>query len=85
MGLSHFVEVALQSIVCFLCAVSFLLPEELPSMVFGLLGRRLVVATEATVATVSTLLALDGSFTCESDVEAAMLALSDLDAVIQEV
>lgn len=59
--------------------------SQLPSMVFGLLSRRLVAATEATAATVSTLLAPDGSFKSEGDVNAAMLALRDLDAVICEV
>lgn len=85
MGFSHFVEEAALVFTCFFCGAFFLLPEELPSMVFGLLARRLVAATEDTVANVSTLLAPDGSFKGESDVEAAMLALRDLDAVIHEV
>ncbi|KAG0727753.1 hypothetical protein GWK47_033993 [Chionoecetes opilio] len=61
------------------------LPEELPAMVFGLLARRLLVATEATVVTVSGLLAPDGFFKCESDVTAAKEAMRDLQAVIREV
>ncbi|KAG0727754.1 hypothetical protein GWK47_033995 [Chionoecetes opilio] len=63
----------------------FVLPEELPVMVFGLLGRRLLVATEATVVTVSGLLAPDGSFKCDSDMTAATEAMRDLQAIIQEV
>ncbi|KAG0724222.1 hypothetical protein GWK47_005230 [Chionoecetes opilio] len=47
------------------------LPEELPAMVFGLLARRLLVATEATVR--------------ESDVTAATEAMRDLQAVIRKV
>lgn len=85
MGFSYFVEEAALVFACFFCGTFFLLPEELSSMVFGLLGRRLVVATEDTLAKVSTLAAPDGSFQSESDEEAAMLALRDLDAVIHEV
>ncbi|KAG0721777.1 hypothetical protein GWK47_000643 [Chionoecetes opilio] len=69
----------------FVCNAMLLLPEELPAMVFGLLARRLLVATEATVVTVSGLLAPDGSFKCESDVKAATEAMRDLQAVIREV
>ena len=65
--------------------MSFLLPEEVSSMVFNLLARRLLVATETTVATVSALLTPDGSFQCESDVKTAMVKLRDLEAVIREV
>ncbi|KAG0727667.1 hypothetical protein GWK47_034161 [Chionoecetes opilio] len=69
----------------FACNAMFVLPEELPAMVFGLLARRLLVATEATVVTVSGLLAPDGSFKRESDVTAATEAMRDLQAVIREV
>ncbi|XP_050702190.1 uncharacterized protein LOC126988220 isoform X2 [Eriocheir sinensis] len=68
-----------------LYALDFLLPDEVFSMVCGLLGRRLVTATEATVATLSMVLASDGSFKSEGDLEAAMLRLRDLDVVIREV
>ncbi|KAG0715673.1 hypothetical protein GWK47_011411 [Chionoecetes opilio] len=61
------------------------LPEELPAMVFGLLARRLLVAMEATVVTVSGLLAPDGFFKRESDVTVATEAMRDLQAVIREV
>lgn len=84
MGFTCITEMIPLAFVCFICTVCFLLPEELTSMVFGLLARRLVTATEATVATVSTLLTPDGS-ECESDVEGAVLALRNLDAIIQEV
>ncbi|KAG0720459.1 hypothetical protein GWK47_048470 [Chionoecetes opilio] len=69
----------------FACIAMFVLPEELPAMVFGLLARRLLVATEATVVTVSGLLASDGSFKRESDVTAATEVMRDLQAVIREV
>ncbi|KAG0720458.1 hypothetical protein GWK47_048467 [Chionoecetes opilio] len=69
----------------FACYAMFMLPEELPAMVFGLLARRLLVATEATVVTVSGLLAPDGSFKRESDVTVATEAMRDLQAVIREV
>lgn len=68
-----------------LSLMDFMLPEEVLSMVAGLLGCRLLAATEATAATLSVLLAHDGSFKIESDMEAAMLQLRDLDGVIREV
>lgn len=85
MGLSHFADIATLMFVSFLCVLYFLLPVELPSMVFGLLGRRLVAATEDAVATISMLLTPDGSFKRTTDLEAAMLALRDLDVVIHKV
>ncbi|KAG0720593.1 hypothetical protein GWK47_006673 [Chionoecetes opilio] len=62
----------------FACNAMFMLPQELPAMVFGVLAHRLLVATEATVVTVSGLLAPDGSFKRESDVTAATEAMRDL-------
>lgn len=85
MGFSNFVEVALLVLATSHCALNFLLVEELPSIVFSLMARRLVTATEATVAMVSSLLALDGSFKREGDVDAAVMELRDLEAVFREV
>ena len=68
-----------------LSGMSLIIPREVSSMVFGLLGRRLMAATEATVAKVSMLLAPDGFFKHERDMEEAMLALRDLDIIIREV
>ncbi|XP_063845705.1 uncharacterized protein LOC135091725 isoform X2 [Scylla paramamosain] len=65
--------------------VSQLLPMELPSMVFELLARHLLVATEVTMAKVSFLLNTDGCFKCEDNVKAAKEAMRDLEAVIREV
>ncbi|XP_050724714.1 uncharacterized protein LOC127002696 [Eriocheir sinensis] len=65
--------------------IGYIVPQEVTSMVFGLLGRRLVAATENTVARVSMLLAPDGSLQCETDVGAALRAVRDLEAVIREV
>lgn len=78
-------EGVLHVFVCFLVPLTFLIPVELPSMMFSVMARRLLAATEATVAMVSTFLTPDGSFKCESDQEAALLALRDLEVVIQEV
>lgn len=85
LGSISFFEMVVLVYVCMIWCTAYLLPEELCSMVFCLLARRLVAATEDTVSKVSMLLAPDGSYKRESDVEAAMLALRDLDAVIQEV
>lgn len=68
-----------------LTEMNLFVPGGVSFMVFGLLGHRLVAATEATVARISILLAHDGSFKREKDVQTAMLALQDLDAVIREV
>ncbi|XP_045116385.1 uncharacterized protein LOC123507531 [Portunus trituberculatus] len=67
--------------------VNFVLPMELPSMIFGLLVGHLVVATETAVARVSFLLDsdTDGSFKCEDKMKAANEALGDLEAIIREV
>lgn len=65
--------------------IGFLLPQEIISMVFGLLGRRLVAATESTVAGVSKLLASDGSLQCDSDVRGALKDLRNLEVVIRQV
>lgn len=61
------------------------LPQQVTSMVFGLLASHLMAATKAAVATISPLLALDGSFKCDKDEVAAMEALRHLDAAIREV
>lgn len=65
--------------------ISYFLPGTFSAMLFGCMTHRLVAATEGTVAKVSMLLAHDGSFKSENDVEAALLALRHLDTVIQEV
>lgn len=65
--------------------ISYFLPGIFSAMLFGCMTHRLVAATEGTVAKVSMLLAQDGSFKNENDVEAALLALRHLDTVIQEV
>ncbi|XP_050706261.1 uncharacterized protein LOC126991595 [Eriocheir sinensis] len=84
-GTSGYIGVLLFLPISLTSGVSYLLPGTFSSMLFGLMTRRLVAATEDTVSKVSMLLAPDGSYKRESDVEAAMLALRDLDAVIQEV
>ena len=85
MKLLNIIGVVFLTTMSFLCGLIYLLPEEVPSMVFNILARRLLVATEATVATVSALLTPDGSFQCESDVKTAMVKLRGLEAVIREV
>lgn len=65
--------------------IGYVLPQQLPSMVFGLLGRHLLVATKAAVATVSQLLVPDGSFLCKKDEVAAMEELRHLEVAIREV
>lgn len=84
-GITHFLELSSSMFLIISLLLNILIPGQLSSMVFGLLARRLVAATEATVATVSKLLVQDGSFNCESDFSVAMQAMSELDAVIREV
>lgn len=85
MGFTNILGIIIFAPACLNLGVSFMLPKEVSAMVFGSLARRLLVTTEDTVARVSTLLAPDGSFKCKSDMQAAMLTLRDLDAVIREV
>ncbi|XP_050702193.1 uncharacterized protein LOC126988221 [Eriocheir sinensis] len=85
LGFTTAAHVVFIFIAAILFSMDFFLPDEVFSMVCGLLGRRLVTATEATVATLSMVLASDGSFKSEGDLEAAMVRLRDLDVVIREV
>lgn len=85
MGFTNILGIIISAPACINTAVDFMLPEEVSSIVFGQLADRLVAATEATVSKVSTLLAPDGSCKCEGDVQAAVLAMRDLDVVIREV
>lgn len=84
-GYLRFLEVSVIYFSSFVYGIHRAVPSQLCSMVIGLLARRLVVATEATVAKISTFLVQDGSFTCDSDVDTAVKALRDLDALIREV
>lgn len=85
LGFTNITGIVIFMPACLSIFMSYFMPEEVSSMVFGLLARRLVAATETVVAKVSSLLAPDGSCKCDSDVDVAVLALRDLDAVIREV
>lgn len=81
----HFLEILLIFIASFFYNLLHVLPSQMFSLVFGIIAHRLVVTTDATVVKISTCLAPDRTFICESDVEAALWALDDLDTVIREV
>lgn len=83
--MEQFFEIFSSVFAAFMYTMNSVVPTQLCSMLFGLLARHVEAATEATVVTVSSLLIPDGSFKCDKDVEVAMLALRDLDAVIREV
>lgn len=85
LGLDDFIGIIISCHACVIWCIGYLLPVEVFSLVFDLLARRLVAATETTAVKISKLLASDGSFKYESDVQVAMQELRDLDAVIQEV
>lgn len=67
------------------CCMSFFLSYTLFAKILDFLSSNLMVQTKTTVAVVSPLLTPLGSFNNENDLEEALLALHDLDAIVREV
>lgn len=84
-GFREFIEISALSFSCAVYMMNYFLPGLLFSMVFGLIGRSLEAATETAVTTVSTILVHDDSLKSESQVQAAVMALRDLDVIIRKV